>query len=845
MRTIFTIFFRDIKRLCSNWVAVLVVLGVCLIPSLYAWFNIAANMDPYSNTQGIRIAVANCDRGADNEMTGELHVGDQIIENLKKNDALGWTFMDREQAIAGVDAGRYYAAIVIPENFSESLVSVLSGDLQSPEIEYYLNEKKNAIAPKVTDTGATTVQQQVNQTFVSVASEAVSKMLDETVFSASQSISQTNRKSAANVRKAAQRLQEQQAVLQRLTALTEAGEAIIAETDRTLQKSKRAADESAMTLDQSLDTLAAVRQAVNAFSIQMEGILARADAQLAQAGAAVDTQIAQMQSQLAAAEGQLNRLIPTLQTVIDQNERMIAQLKELNEQYRNETLAAAISFLEGQNQQYVLLKQSMQQTVSTLQNASEQLTHAQTSIGGALQSEQTGLYDSKEILNTEVFPPLNRALDVLALQGGTLSGVLSSMEPTLSQMQTILGELDSCIKATQAALGTTAVALQRVTKRVAQAADEISALRSADAYRAYTDFLQARGLHANVIADFISSPVELTTKSLFPVKNYGSAMTPFYTNLAIWVSGIVLIAIFKLEVDRDKRVRNFTPTQAYFGRWMLFIMVGLVQALIICLGDIFLLKAQCEHPLAFIGAGLWSSFVYVNLIYALSITFKHIGKAVCVILVILQIPGSAGTYPIEMTPTFFRSLHPLLPFTYGINAMREAMAGMYGNLYWKDLGRLSLFLPIAFLLGLGVRLLMLNLNRMFDKKLEETGLMMCEESGMTRERVKLSTALQILADQETFRDKMIEKAKLFEKNYQKWTKIGFLLILLLPTVFLVLMFSVTSKMVFLVLWICAIIAIAAFLIILEFIHENLQKKMRYAQQSKEDLIDAWKGELKL
>ena len=198
-----------------------------------------------------------------------------------------------------------------------------------------------------------------------------------------------------------------------------------------------------------------------------------------------------------------------------------------------------------------------------------------------------------------------------------------------------------------------------------------------------------------------------------------------------------------------------------------------------------------------------------------------------------------------MTPTFFRSLHPLLPFTYGINAMREAMAGMYGNLYWKDLGRLSLFLPIAFLLGLGVRLLMLNLNRMFDKKLEETGLMMCEESGMTRERVKLSTALQILADQETFRDKMIEKAELFEKNYQKWTKIGFLLILLLPTVFLVLMFSVTSKMVFLVLWICAIIAIAAFLIILEFIHENLQKKMRYAQQSREDLIDAWKGELKL
>ena len=204
MKTVFSIFFRDIKRLCSNWVAVLVVLGVCLIPSLYAWFNIAANMDPYSNTQGIKIAVANCDLGAENEMTGTLRVGDQIIENLRQNDALGWTFMDRQSAISGVQAGDYYAAIVIPENFSEDLVSVLSGNLESPEIEYYLNEKKNAIAPKVTDTGATTVQQQVNQTFVAVASEAVSRLLVETVFEVSQNLSKTNRKAAANVHEAAQ-----------------------------------------------------------------------------------------------------------------------------------------------------------------------------------------------------------------------------------------------------------------------------------------------------------------------------------------------------------------------------------------------------------------------------------------------------------------------------------------------------------------------------------------------------------------------------------------------------------------------------------------------------------------
>ena len=309
MKTVFSIFFRDIKRLCSNWVVVLVVLGVCLIPSLYAWFNIAANMDPYSNTQGIKIAVANCDLGAENEMTGTLRVGDQIIENLRQNDALGWTFMDRQSAISGVQAGDYYAAIVIPENFSEDLVSVLSGNLESPEIEYYLNEKKNAIAPKVTDTGATTVQQQVNQTFVAVASEAVSRLLDETVFEVSQNLSKTNRKAAANVHEAAQRMQEQEKNLQRVARLTETGQDILADTERALQKSKRAAASSASTLTQSIDTLTEVRQAIRAFSIRIDGVLTRADAQLTQAGITADEQITQLQAQITSAEARVNRLI--------------------------------------------------------------------------------------------------------------------------------------------------------------------------------------------------------------------------------------------------------------------------------------------------------------------------------------------------------------------------------------------------------------------------------------------------------------------------------------------------------------------------------------------------------
>lgn len=186
-------------------------------------------------------------------------------------------------------------------------------------------------------------------------------------------------------------------------------------------------------------------------------------------------------------------------------------------------------------------------------------------------------------------------------------------------------------------------------------------------------------------------PVSIKSNVLYDVENYGSGMTPFYTNLALWVGGLILVSILKQEVDKDEKVRKFTAGQAYFGRWLLFVAVGLVQGLIVCVGDILLLKVQCVHPVAFVCVGVFCSFVYVNLIYALALTFKHIGKALGVVLVILQIPGSAGTYPIEMTPAFFQRLHPLLPFTYGISAMRECIAGMYGANIWKYLGILAIF----------------------------------------------------------------------------------------------------------------------------------------------------------
>ena len=311
----------------------------------------------------------------------------------------------------------------------------------------------------------------------------------------------------------------------------------------------------------------------------------------------------------------------------------------------------------------------------------------------------------------------------------------------------------------------------------------------------------------------------------------------------MWVGGIVLIAILKMEVNRDQTMRSYGSVSLYFGRWLLFVTVGMIQGFIVCLGDVLLPGIQCVHPAQFILTGVICSFVYVNIIYALSLTFKHIGKALCVILVILQIPGSSGTYPVEMTPVFFQKLHPLLPFTYGVGAMRECIAGFYGTTFRKDLMILLLaYVPLSLLIGLGLRPLLAGLNHLFDKKLAETEFMMCEphEAELSRS-TQLSMLLQASLSIEDLRLVTAERAQKFENNYRKMIRIGFLAIAIIPLIFLILMFSLESKIVFLTLWIISIIAISVWLIVVEYIHTKLEEQKKLAGMSYEEMLENFRG----
>lgn len=847
MKKSFQIFKRDLGRLFRNRAAVLILVGISVLPSLYAWFNIAANMDPYGNTKGIQVAIANEDKGADSEQMS-LDAGQNIVDNLKKNDQLGWKFVDAKEAKKGVRSGKYYAAIVIPDNFSESLLSILSGDIKQPKLDYYINEKKNAIAPKITDTGASTIQQEINDTFTSVAAESISELLSKEAGELSGKVSEENSsliKAIADTRK---NLDEYNKVLENFQKTVDKSDEIMASAVSMLDQVTVTAESGAKAIEDSGNVLADTRTAVGQFSTEFSNGLSNGETLLNDTYVSASTKLGVFETKAGQALTAVDSSLSTASSLLDKNQELLEQLKELNDKIQGHTelgqqisavIGQKITELENQNASLQELVSSLKTGNQGIQNAVTTAKNTRTSLEKLAKESKDSLQNHRTNLDQKILPQLNQSLDSLASLSGNLSAALTGVEPTVEQLKTILNQLNDSLKSSASALGQTGDVLTQVDEALASVQTDLNALQSSEMYQKLTSLER---LDADSIADFMSSPVSIKSNVLYDVENYGSGMTPFYTNLALWVGGLILVSILKQEVDKDEKVRKFTAGQAYFGRWLLFVAVGLVQGLIVCVGDILLLKVQCVHPVAFVCVGVFCPFVYVNLIYALALTFKHIGKALGVVLVILQIPGSAGTYPIEMTPAFFQRLHPLLPFTYGISAMRECIAGMFGANIWKYLGILAIFFPISLFIGLVLRPLLMNLNHLFDKRLSETELMLGETESAERKRPELTMMMKALMEDDEWKQEFLVKSEKFEKRYPKMIRWGFLGMIIIPLVFLILMFSLESKLVFLILWIVSLIGLAVYLIVVEYLHDKMQRQLAMTGMTTEDLIHEIKEE---
>ena len=817
----FAIFKRDIKRLLVNPVALVVTLGVCVIPSLYAWYNIVANWDPYGNTQGIKIAIANNDRGTQNDLVGELNAGDKVVDQLKENHQLGWTFVDSTaDAKEGVESGEYYAAIVIPKNFSDNLVSMLDGNYHQPKLTYYVNEKKSAIAPKVTDTGASTIEEQINSEFVSTVGETVASIAKDAGIDLKDKATQTQDSLASSVSEASDTLGEVRDSIGDMNAAIDKTSGAIASADAALAGLQGQAPSLTQAISQGNDLLGEARTTAGNSVASLSKALSEGSLALTKTSASANAAIGKLTGTITSTTTRIDNSLESLQATIDHNKAVIGHLEILvndtstGSKEIDAHIVSTIGLLREQNEKLQSIKDGLSAQSSAMANDAAAVSGASDAINNAIQTGATNLGQAQTDLGQNALPKASSALDSFAAVSGDLTGIVSGLTPTIASARGTLSQLNATLGQAKTTLSQTDASLAKVQDKLATAANDV-----------------------NDVADFMASPVELVSKSIYPVKSFGSGIAPFYTNLALWVGGYVLIAIYKLEVDREG-IGSFTARQGYFGRWLLLVILGALQAIIVTVGDL-VIGVQCVSPLLFVLGGIAISFTYVNIIYALSTTFKHIGKAIGVILVIVQIPGSSGMYPIEMMPGFFQWLHPLLPFTYGINLLRETVGGMYSFNYLFNLCILGVFLIVALFIGLQLRPLLLNLNLLFDKQLSTTGMMICESNDLPRQRYSLRTAMRVMLDSDSYRRELLDHAVAFEHRYPYYIKGGFAAVVgvqvLLFVLSTVLDIDNNGKIILLVIWIISVIAICGWLISIEYIRSSLNTQMRISALSDEDL----------
>lgn len=726
MKNIWKIFQRDMMRIRKNVIALVVIVGISVVPCLYAWFNIAASWDPYSNTGNLKVAVASVDEGYEGSLIPlEINIGDQVLSALRENTQMEWVFTTKDKATAGVKSGKYYAAIVIPKNFSNKMMSVFSENVEKPEITYYSNAKENAIAPKVTDKGASAVQRQVNQVFIETISDttltvlqAVSNMTEAS--GAETIVSNLN----TNLNRISGDLSASAGLLQSFSDMTVSAQNLLNSTTEFMQSAQTQSQESKQTFQKSKDSFSDIDSALDAATDNVETALNATQSVYDEMNQTITKAFETQSQDTETVASTLDTLAAKVQKIIDSYQSVRDAVASISDSHSELASAvdAVVSRMDTSIKAQQELHDKLQNTAQSLRDTTTDIATAKKELQDLFATNGTQIADATNEYQSSMETSLNKLTDALDSSKTKISSLLSQLEKSTDGIYSLTDAADSDLTQIQSVLADSG-------KLLNDAADKISdTTAKLDEMEQSGDFSELESIISgdrSSISSFLAAPVSLKTHKVYEIANYGSSMAPFYSVLSIWIGGIVLVAMLKVNVSEKctEGLENVKLYQVYFGRFITFLIVGLFQSTLIALGDLLYLGIQCEHPFLFLLACWFSSIVFVNIIYTLTVSLGDIGKAVSVILLVVQVAGTGGTFPIEVAPKFFQAVYPLLPFTHSMAALRETVGGMYGMNYWIDLGKLAIFLVISLIVGLVLRKPIIKLNDAFTEKLEETKLM--------------------------------------------------------------------------------------------------------------------------
>lgn len=704
MRNIWRIFRADWQRISASVVAVVVIMGLCLIPCLYAWFNIFSNWDPYGPdaTSNIRVAVTSEDEGY--ELLGlKLNIGSMVLDGLKSNDQMGWDFVDsREEALEGVRSGRYYAALIVPAGFTGDFVSILDTDLRHPQIEYYENEKKNAIAPKITNKAKTAVQDEINATVVETVTNAVT-----TVSSVCRALSLDADDVSQGV---IEKLSSAQDSLRTLEETLTAMQTLADQTDSILA----CAGVVAGDLDSivSGNDLSGIQDALD----RGIGRLNETEAEIARQLEDIDAQIDVIADDIAAAVGTAEDVAGFLAGPAQQLDQRLAEQQQRLEKLRD--FAAGYPAVQERLGNAIYRIGELRDLLKTLEDPGQLETWRQE-----VQAKVDELRQELREAALRISGSVNQRLEELnrdvteKLQ--TLQSVFDSVSGNLSALGDKLSRYQEAIQSTGTTLNGAIQLSSTLRGDLGQLAQDMDRIVTSDGFRRFVEVLEN---DPEGLADYLSDPVSMETVPVYEITTYGSAMAPYYIMLALFVGSLLTATMLHVNAPMPELFR-LRPWQRFFGRYQLFFLIGMIQALVTGLGCVYYIGMQCLHPGLFLLACCVCSLNFTMMNYALVYALDNIGMAASVIIMVIQVAGSGGVYPIDVLPGIFQTLYKFMPFHYGMDMLRETIAGRYENVYWKNLAVMAAMCVLFAVLGMVLYYPARPLNRLIARSKEKSGIM--------------------------------------------------------------------------------------------------------------------------
>ena len=692
MKNIIEIFRKDIKEVFRKTNTWIIIVGLIFLPSMYAWPNILSSWDPYGHTNNIKVAVTSEDDGATVDGK-ELNLGKSLVEGLKNNKNLDWQFVsNKQQAEDGVRIGDYYASIVVPKNFSQDMTSVSRTEPKRATIEYTVNEKINAISPKITNSGASAIANNISKNFVETANGIIFEKLHEAGVKFEENLPSIE-KAKEEIFKLNDNFSTYESTLSELIGKVEYGYNILNNVQNTLPEIDRVATNSIMIADKAGITINNIQgfnerllPIINNHLNVVEEVSKEANV-IAKELQQKPDKTEEIKARQKALDNRLQASTERLQLVkniFEYFNKLSSERLFNNQLERVTTLSNDITTIKEVNNNIYNKMDHYDEIEDTVK---EEFVNKSARV-----NEVSSNMNSK--LNVEVAPLISQVLSKAEVNIDKVSGIISGAQGELPAVERKLSETEVKISNAYGKLLSLQAQMPSAKSKIQKLTDEI---KKADSGIDKNQLFNLLKVDYKQQAEFFANPVKLQENKLYHIENYGSAMTPFYTVLSIWVGSLLMSSLLTTKVEDEEK--KYKPYQKYFGRGLLFVIISLFQTLIITLGDMYVLGTQATSPYRFVLYALLISLLFSSIIYTIVCILGNVGKAVCIVLLVLQLGSSGGTFPIQMTSEFFQALYPKVPFTYSIGLLREAVGGVYIPAVERDIKILFIYLIIVLVGG--------------------------------------------------------------------------------------------------------------------------------------------------